>query len=106
MSYQVTFRSSDSDLQPKKYTNAGLRTHPAEAGVKKLSLMKALGGLSDEDVDDSDERPPSSPATKAPVQKIVYPEKLKRTGRRVNDVSTFLLIAGRSFSLTKIFYSL
>lgn len=57
MSYQVTFSSSDSDLKPKKYTNAGLRTHLAEVGVKKSSLTKALGGLSDEDVDDSDERP-------------------------------------------------
>ena len=104
MSYQVTFSSSDSDLKPKKYTNAGLRTHPAEAGVKKSSLTKALGGLSDKDVDDSDERP-SSPVTKAPVQKVVYPKKLKCTGRRVNNVSTFSMIAGWSFSLIKLLYS-
>ena len=93
MSYQVTFSSSDSDLKPKKYTNAGLCTHLAEVGVKRSSLTKALGGLSDEDVDDSDERP-SSPATKAPVQKVVYPKKLKHTGRQVNNVSTFSMIVG------------
>ena len=72
-------------MKPKKYTNAGLRTNRAETSEKRSSLKKVLGGLSDEDINDSDEHP-ISPPTKALVRKITYPEKLKRTGGRVNDV--------------------
>jgi hypothetical protein len=85
-------RSSDLSMNPKKYINAGLRTETSE---KK----KALGGLSDEDIDDSDERPPSPP-TKALVHKITYPEKLKRTGSRVNNVSVAFWLWDEVFSLT------
>jgi hypothetical protein len=86
-------RTLDLSMKTKKYTNAGLRKDHAKASAdsekkKSMKNLKVLGGLSDEDIDDSEV--PESPLTNAPIA-VTYPEKLKRTGGRVNDVSCTLL---------------
>ena len=95
MSNQITdLPDRSSYLKLKQYANAGLCTTHAEASKKSSSTVKkVLGGLSDQDIDDSDERPMTAP-TKVPVHKITYPEKLKCTGRQMKDVSAPLLMWG------------
>ena len=108
--------SASSHVLPGDIQLLGFRFKTEEVHQCRFTHSSCWGGCEEVVFDKSTRRTfrwgcrwlrwaPSSPATKAPVQKVVYPEKLKRTGRRVNNVSTFSMIAGWSFSLTKLLYS-